>query len=137
MDAGDGSERHVWCGATNMGPGDVVPLATLGTTMPDGREILKRGILGIDSEGMLCSPVELGIADEASGLLILPADTPLGISPFDALGIEHDVVFDLDLTRAILRGTLKRMSAIWQANILVSSSLVAAISMSASRAPAA
>ena len=99
VDAGDGSERHVWCGATNMGPGDIVPLATLGTTMPDGREILKRGILGIDSEGMLCSPVELGIAEEASGLLILPADTPLGISPFDALGIEHDVVFDLDLTR--------------------------------------
>lgn len=99
VDAGDGTERHVWCGATNMGPGDVVPLATLGTKMPDGREILKRGILGIDSEGMLCSPVELGIAEEASGLLILPSDTKLGISPFAALGIEHDVVFDLDLTR--------------------------------------
>jgi len=99
VDAGDGAERHVWCGATNMGPGDIVPLATLGTKMPDGRDILKRGILGIDSEGMLCSPVELGIADDASGLLILPPGTPLGISPFEALGIEHDVVFDLDLTR--------------------------------------
>ena len=99
VDAGDGEERHVWCGATNMGPGDIVPLATLGTVMPDGREISRRGILGIDSEGMLCSPVELGIAEEAAGLLILPPDTKLGISPFDALGIEHDVVFDLDLTR--------------------------------------
>lgn len=99
VDAGDGAERHVWCGATNMGPGDIVPLATLGTTMPDGRAIQSRGILGIDSEGMLCSPVELGIAEEASGLLILPAGTELGISPFAALGIEHDVVFDLDLTR--------------------------------------
>ena len=99
VDAGDGTERHVWCGATNMGPGDIVPLATLGTTMPDGREILRRGILGIDSEGMLCSPVELGIAEEAGGLLILPPGTALGVSPFDALGIEHDVVFDLDLTR--------------------------------------
>ena len=99
VDAGDGVERHVWCGATNMGPGDIVPLATLGTKMPDGREILKRGILGIDSEGMLCSPVELGIAEEASGLLIMPEGTQLGISPFSALGIEHDVVFDLDLTR--------------------------------------
>ena len=64
VDAGDGNECHVWCGATNMGPGDVVPLATLGTVMPDGREISRRGILGIDSEGMLCSPVELGIADD-------------------------------------------------------------------------
>ena len=99
VDAGDGAERHVWCGATNMGPGDIVPLATLGTRMPDGREILKRGILGIDSEGMLCSAVELGLAEDADGLLILPEDTPLGESPFGVLGIEHDVVFDLDLTR--------------------------------------
>lgn len=99
VDAGDGQERHVWCGATNMGPGDIVPLATIGTAMPDGREIARRGILGIDSEGMLCSPAELGLAAESSGLLILPADTPLGVDLFQALGIEHDVLFDLDLTR--------------------------------------
>ena len=99
VDAGDGEERHVWCGATNMTPGDVVPLATIGTTMPNGMTISRRGILGIDSEGMLCSEVELGISDESAGLLILPSDTPLGVSPFEVLGIEHDVVFDLDLTR--------------------------------------
>ena len=99
VDAGDGVERHVWCGATNMKEGDVVPLATLGTTMPNGMEIARRGILGIDSEGMLCSEVELGMSDESSGLLILPSDSQLGVSPFDVLGIEHDVVFDLDLTR--------------------------------------
>ena len=99
VDAGDGEERHVWCGATNMQPGDVVPLATLGTKMPNGMDIARRGILGIDSEGMLCSEVELGLSDESSGLLILPKDSPLGVSPFDVLGIEHDVVFDLDLTR--------------------------------------
>ncbi len=99
VDAGDGVERHVWCGATNMGPGDVVPLATLGTVMPDGREISRRGILGIESEGMLCSPVEIGIAQDSDGLLILDPSTPLGRDPFEVLGIEHDVVFDLDLTR--------------------------------------
>lgn len=99
VDAGDGVERHVWCGANNMGPGDIVPLATLGTKMPDGREISRRGILGIDSEGMLCSDVELGISDQADGLLILPNDSPLGVNPFEILGIENDVVFDLDLTR--------------------------------------
>jgi phenylalanyl-tRNA synthetase beta chain len=99
VDAGDGEERHVWCGATNMQPGDVVPLATLGTKMPNGMDIARRGILGIDSEGMLCSEVELGMSDESSGLLILPKDSPLGVSPFEVLGIEHDVVFDLDLTR--------------------------------------
>lgn len=99
VDAGDGEERHVWCGATNMSPGDIVPLATIGTTMPNGMTISRRGILGIDSEGMLCSEVELGISDESAGLLILPPGSPLGVSPFDLLGIEHDVVFDLDLTR--------------------------------------
>jgi len=99
VDAGDGVERHVWCGANNMGPGDIVPLASLGTKMPDGREISRRGILGIDSEGMLCSDVELGISDHADGLLILPATAPLGVNPFEILGIEQDVVFDLDLTR--------------------------------------
>ena len=99
VDAGDGVERHVWCGATNMGPGDIVPLATIGTTMPDGREIARRGILGIDSEGMLCSASELGLSADSAGLLILDASTPLGISPFTALGIEHDVAFELDLTR--------------------------------------
>ena len=99
VDAGDGVERHVWCGATNMQEGDIVPLATLGTSMPNGMQIARRGILGIDSEGMLCSEVELGISDESSGLLILPPGSPLGANPFEVLGIEHDVVFDLDLTR--------------------------------------
>ena len=61
VDAGDGRERHIWCGAFNMKVGDLVPLATLGTTMPDGRVISSRGILGIDSEGMLCSSIELGL----------------------------------------------------------------------------
>ena len=73
VDAGDGVERHVWCGAFNIEPGDVVPLATLGTAMPDGRTIERRGILGIDSEGMLCAADELGLGDDHSGILILPA----------------------------------------------------------------
>ena len=99
VDAGDGTERHVWCGATNMKVGDKVPLATLGTTMPDGREIARRGILGIDSEGMLCSAIELGLGSDSSGLLILPESATLGRDVFDQLGATPDVVFDLDVTR--------------------------------------
>lgn len=99
VDAGDGIERHVWCGAFNMNPGDVVPLATLGTAMPDGRRIERRGILGIDSEGMLCSADELGVSDDHSGIMILPADSPLGVPYGEALGWQSDVVFELDLTR--------------------------------------
>ncbi|MFM7046884.1 MAG: phenylalanine--tRNA ligase subunit beta [Actinomycetota bacterium] len=99
VDAGDGIERHVWCGAFNMKGGDLVPLATLGTKMPDGREILRRGILGIDSEGMLCSAAELGLSSDAAGIMILPATARLGRNVFDALGVKRDVVYDLDITR--------------------------------------
>jgi phenylalanyl-tRNA synthetase beta chain len=99
VDAGDGVERHVWCGASNFAPGDVVPLATLGTTMPDGRTIERRGILGIDSEGMLCSPRELGLGDDHGGILVLPQSTPVGVPYGDALGLHADTLFDLDVTR--------------------------------------
>ena len=99
VDAGDGVEKHVWCGAFNMQPGDLIPLATLGTNMPDGRVISQRGILGIDSEGMLCSGTELGITADATGIMILPAHLKLGADVFSALGIDQDVVFDLDVTR--------------------------------------
>ena len=99
VDAGDGVERHVWCGAFNMKAGDLVPLATLGTKMPDGREILRRGILGIDSEGMLCSAAELGLSSDAAGIMILPTGAKLGRNVFDALGVKRDVVYDLDITR--------------------------------------
>ncbi len=99
VDAGDGVERHVWCGAFNIQPGDVVPLATLGTTLPDGRTIERRGILGIDSEGMLCAADELGLGDDHSGIMILPTGTPLGAPYGEALGIRRDVLLDVDVTR--------------------------------------
>jgi phenylalanyl-tRNA synthetase beta chain len=99
VDAGDGVERHVWCGAFNMQPGDVVPLATPGTVMPDGRAIEPKPILAIPSEGMLCSARELGLGDDHTGILILPADTPLGVPYGDALGLGEEIVYDLDVLR--------------------------------------
>ncbi len=99
VDAGDGTERHVWCGAFNMAPGDVVPLATLGTKMPNGMAIERRGILGIDSEGMLCAADELGLGSDHSGIIILPNDSPLGVPYGEIMGIEPDVLFDCDVTR--------------------------------------
>ncbi len=99
VDAGDGIERHVWCGAFNMQPGDVIPLATPGTVMPDGRAIEPKPILGISSDGMLCSARELDMGDDHSGILILPADTPLGVPYGEALGLEKEVVYDIDVLR--------------------------------------
>ncbi len=99
VDAGDGIERHVWCGAFNMQAGDVIPLATPGTVMPDGRAIEPRPILGIDSQGMLCSARELGLGDDHSGIMILDGDLPLGLPYGEALGLRTETVFDIDLTR--------------------------------------
>ncbi|MFM7045210.1 MAG: phenylalanine--tRNA ligase subunit beta [Ilumatobacteraceae bacterium] len=99
VDAGDGIERHVWCGAFNMSAGDVVPLATAGTVMPDGRVIEPKPILQIPSQGMLCSARELGLGDDHSGILLLPGDTPLGVPYGQALGLVEEVVYDIDVLR--------------------------------------
>ena len=99
VDAGDGVERHVWCGAFNMSAGDVVPLATPGTVMPDGRAIEPKPILGIASEGMLCSASELRLGNDHSGIMLLPHDTALGVPYGEALGIAEEVVYDLDVLR--------------------------------------
>jgi phenylalanyl-tRNA synthetase beta chain len=99
VDAGDGRERHVWCGAFNMQAGDIVPLATPGTAMPDGRVIEPKPILGVQSDGMLCSARELGLGDDHAGIVILPAGTPLGKPYGEALGLTQETVYDLDVTR--------------------------------------
>ncbi|MEY4174163.1 MAG: phenylalanyl-tRNA synthetase beta chain [Actinomycetota bacterium] len=99
VDTGDGVERHVWCGAFNMSAGDVIPLATPGTLMPDGRAIEPKPILSIPSQGMLCSARELGLGDDHSGILILPEGTPLGVPYGEALGLGEEVVYDVDVLR--------------------------------------
>ena len=99
VETGDGRERHVWCGAFNMQADDIVPLATPGTAMPDGRVIEPKPILGIQSDGMLCSARELGLGDDHAGIVILPAGTPLGVPYGQALGRAPETVYDLDVTR--------------------------------------
>lgn len=99
VDTGDGVEHHVWCGAFNIAAGDVVPLATLGTEMPGGLTIERRGILGIDSEGMLCSARELGLGDDHSGIHVFEPGTELGVPYGDVLGLRPDVLIEFDVTR--------------------------------------
>lgn len=95
VDAGDGEPLEVACGAWNIEPGDVVPLATIGTTLPNGMTIGRRKLKKVYSNGMLCSAIELGLGDDADGILQLDKATALGTPIKDALGIESDVVYDL------------------------------------------
>ncbi|MEA2932363.1 MAG: phenylalanyl-tRNA synthetase beta chain, partial [Actinomycetota bacterium] len=102
VDAGDedgGPTRQIVCGAFNFGPGDLVPLATIGARLPNGLQIARRKVRGQWSEGMLCSASELGIADDHAGILIVEAEGAVpGMPLADALGIRPDAVFDLDIT---------------------------------------
>ncbi|HEY3976545.1 MAG TPA: phenylalanine--tRNA ligase subunit beta [Streptosporangiaceae bacterium] len=97
VDAGDGQERHVICGATNFTAGDKVVLALPGAVLPGGFEIGARKTYGHLSEGMICSARELGIGDEHDGILVLPPDTPLG-ADFPGLAGLRDVVYDVNVT---------------------------------------
>lgn len=97
VDTGDGVPLQICCGATNLSVGDTVPLATLGTTMPDGMEIARRKMRGEWSNGMLCSGRELGLGDDHSGILLLDGSLELGTPIVDALGIVPDVLFDLEI----------------------------------------
>src|SRR5262249_38524854 len=71
VDDGSGTKRQIVCGATNYKVGDKVPLALPGAKLRNGTEIRKSKLRGVESEGMLCSPIELGLGEDASGLLIL------------------------------------------------------------------
>ncbi len=97
VNIGEKEPLEIVCGAANMGEGDKVPVATIGTLLPNGLKIKKGKIRGEVSCGMCCSEAELGLAEDAAGLLILPADAPIGAQVGEFLALE-EAVFDLSIT---------------------------------------
>src|SRR5499427_5115118 len=97
-------ERQIVCGAHNFKAGDKVPLILPGNTLPakPGEQPLtiKVGkIRGVESQGMMCSPQELGLPDEVDGLLILRENAKVGQPFAEFLGRPTgDVVYDLEIT---------------------------------------
>src|SRR6202046_982687 len=98
-------ERTIICGAQNHQPGDKVPLILPNFALPlkpgdkEPFVIKERKVFGITSQGMMCSPQELGLPDQVDGLLILPADAKVGQPFAEYLGRSgSDVVFDLEVT---------------------------------------
>ena len=96
VDDGSGTKRQIVCGATNYKVGDKVPLAVPGAKLPNGTEIRKSKLRGVESEGMLCSPIELGLGEDASGLLILSPDAKVG-APIGDL-FPADTILDVEIT---------------------------------------
>ncbi|WP_283132939.1 phenylalanine--tRNA ligase subunit beta [Rhizohabitans arisaemae] len=97
VEVGEAEPRWVICGATNFVPGDVVPVALPGATLPGGFAVGSRKTYGRISDGMICSARELGIGEDHSGILILPADTPIGADVVELLGLRDDVL-ELEVT---------------------------------------
>ncbi len=96
VDAGTGEHLQIVCGAPNARPGLIAPLAMVGATL--GEITIKAAKLrGVASNGMLCSAKELGVDADASGLLELPSDAPVGTPIADYLGLP-DASIEIKLT---------------------------------------
>ena len=94
----DGGGRYtVVCGAPNVAAGLKVPFARIGAELPGGQRIAAAELRGVASAGMLCSARELGLSDDAAGLLVLDADAPLGTDLRDYLRLD-DHVLEINVT---------------------------------------
>ena len=96
VDDGSGTKRQIVCGATNYKVGDKVPLALPGAKLPNGTEIRNSKLRGVESEGMLCSAIELGLGADASGLLILSPEAKMGAQIGDLF--PADTILDVEIT---------------------------------------
>jgi phenylalanyl-tRNA synthetase beta chain len=92
VDAGDASPLTIVCGAPNAAAGMRAPLAREGATLPGGATIRRATMRGVESQGMLCSARELGLADDASGLLALGDDAKPGTPLRAALDLDDALV---------------------------------------------
>ena len=96
VDTGSGTPLQIVCGADNISVGQLVPVALVGSVLPGDRRIERSKIRGVESQGMLCSAIELGLGDDAEGIHILGSgeDLPLGADLRLILG---EVVLDVDV----------------------------------------
>lgn len=95
--APDGAPQQIVCGAPNCDVGHRVPVALPGAVLPGDFKIKASKIRGVESAGMMCSARELGLGDDASGLLVFANSPALGTPVHDAIG-GGDTVFDLEIT---------------------------------------
>lgn len=102
VDIGTGELLNIVCGAANVAAGQKVLVATLGTTIypvsGDPLKMEKRKIRGAASEGMICAEDEIGVGTSHDGIMVLPADTKVGLPAADYFKIENDYVFEIGLT---------------------------------------
>jgi phenylalanyl-tRNA synthetase beta chain len=98
VDLGDpAGPRQIVCGAPNVAEGQTVAVALPGAILPGGLRLERRTIRGIESHGMILSPVEVELGSEAAGIMVLSDDLPAGSRVADALPLA-DAVLEIELT---------------------------------------
>ena len=102
VDLGTGEPAQIVCGAPNVAAGQKVIVATLGTVLygPEGESFtIKRSKLrGVESLGMICAEDEIGIGQSHDGIMILPAETPVGMPAAEYFQLESDYLIEVDIT---------------------------------------
>ena len=99
--APDAEPLQIVCGAPNVAAGQKVIVATVGTVLYDGDEkfTIKKGkIRGEESLGMICAEDEIGVGTSHDGIMVLPADTPVGMPAKEYFGVEDDTLIEVDIT---------------------------------------
>ena len=89
---GQGEPVQIVCGAANARVGLKSALAVVGAKLPGGLDIKAAKLRGVDSQGMLCSAKELGLAETSNGILELPADAPVGTPLREYLSLDESIV---------------------------------------------
>ena len=101
VNIGEGEPLPIVCGAPNVAAGQKVIVATIGTVLYDGDQsfTIKKGKLrGEESWGMICAEDEIGVGTDHAGIIVLPADTPVGMKAADYYHIENDTIIEVDIT---------------------------------------
>lgn len=102
MDVGGDELLQIVTGAPNVKEGQIVPVALVGSHLPNGQKISKGKLRGVLSNGMLCSADELklDVENAPNGIYILPDDTPIGVPAAQVLGLDDDILeFELTANR--------------------------------------
>ncbi|MEN6597521.1 MAG: phenylalanine--tRNA ligase subunit beta [Proteiniphilum sp.] len=102
VDIGNGGEPlKIVCGAPNVAAGQKVVVATVGTKLYAGDEeftIKRSKIRGEESLGMICAEDEIGIGTSHEGIIVLPADAPVGMPAKEYYNVTSDYVLEVDIT---------------------------------------
>jgi phenylalanyl-tRNA synthetase beta chain len=97
VDVGGGEPLQIVCGAPNVAVGMCAPTALIGAVLPGGFTIKQSKLRGVESQGMLCSAKELGLAESSSGLLPLPSNSRPGQNVRELLALD-DSIIEIELT---------------------------------------